>query len=150
MSASPKSVRPAALEPEEGKPAEAEREPVQRRTARIVQVSKASADDRERQRLRLLDRVAAAETRGAVTRAADDLAREGFELPAEQPLQLQLLDHFDEERALAAIEVLSVLVAKEPPFKRPIMDQRLRRLEEYAEDPAIRGAAAELRRAIRG
>ena len=150
MSAAPQSVRPAVVEPDQDKAAEAERGPVQRRTARIVQVSKASADDREKQRLRLLDRVLGSETRGAVTRAADELAREGFELPAEQPLQLQLLDHFDEDRARAAMEVLSVLVAKEPPFKRPIMDQRLRRLEEYAEDPAIREAAADLRRAIRG
>ncbi|MBI3201183.1 MAG: hypothetical protein HYZ29_06530 [Myxococcales bacterium] len=149
MSAAPKSVRPARLEPA-ARAAEPEPQPAQRRTARIVQVTQTSADDREKLRLRLLDRLAGSETRGAITRSADELVREGFELPAEQPLQLQLLDHFDEERARAAIEVLSTLIAKEPAFKRPIMDQRLRRLEEYAEDPSVRDAAAELRRAIRG
>lgn len=149
MSAAPKSVRPATPKPTNGKAARPEAEPAPRRTARIVQVTKTDHDDRERQRLRLLDRLMAAETRGAITRTADELAREGFELPAEQPVQLQLLDHFDEERARAAIEVLSALVEKEPAFKRPVMEQRLRRLEEYAEDPGVREAAAELRRAIR-
>jgi len=152
MSAAPKSVRPIAPKLEAAKAArpEPEAEPAPRRAARIVQVVKASADDRELQRRRLLDRLMAAETRGGITRIADELAREGFELPAEQPLQLQLLDHFDEERARSAIEVLAELVAKETAFKRPIMEQRLRRLEEYAEDAAVRSAAAELRRAIRG
>lgn len=148
-SAAPKSVRPVKLAAEPAAPV-AEPQPAPRRTARIVQVSKVSADDREKLRLRLLDRLAASETRGAITRAADELLREGFELPAEQPLQLQLLDHFDEERARVAIDVLTTLVAREPAFKRPIMEQRLRRLEEYAEDASIRSAAAELRRAIRG
>lgn len=149
MSAAPKSVRPAVLKADNGRPARPESEPVQRRTARIVQVTKTDHDERERLRLRLLDRLMAAETRGAITRAVDELLREGFELPAEQPLQLQLLDHFDEERARSAIEVLGVLVAQAPAFKRPVMEQRLRRLEEYAEDSSIRDAAAELRRAIR-
>lgn len=154
ISAAPKSVRPAPSKPEpvNGKPVRAaasEAAPVQRRAARIVQVTKTDADERERLRLRLLDRLMAAETRGAITRAADELARESFELPAEQPVQLQLLEHFDEERARAAITTLTALVAKAPAFKRPVMEQRLRRLEEYAEDASVRSAAAELRRAIR-
>ncbi len=91
----------------------------------------------------------ASETRGAITRAADDYVLAGFEFPAEQQVQLQLLEHFDEERARSAIEVLARLFSSEPPQKKPILEQRLRRLEEYADEPATRDAAAELRRAIR-
>ena len=124
-------------------------EPEKRRSARIVQVSKGDADARERERQRLLDRLMASETRGAITRTADDYLKAGFELPAEQPVQLQLLEHFDEEHARGAVSVLTSLIARETPFKKPILEQRLRRLEEYGEESATRLAAAELRRAIR-
>ena len=120
------------------------------RTARIVQITRGSADDRERERQRLMDRLMASETRGAITRAANDYAGAGFQFPEEQPVQLQLLEHFDEERAMGAIEVLARLTESEAPFKKPILEQRLRRLEEYADEIATREAAAELRRAIRG
>jgi hypothetical protein len=89
------------------------------------------------------------ETRGSISRAADEYAQAGFEFPAEQTVQLQLLEHFDEERARSAITVLAHLIDAEPPLKRPILEQRLRRLEEYADEPSTRSAAAELRRAIR-
>jgi hypothetical protein len=119
------------------------------RSARIVQVTRGDADGKERERLRLMDRLMASETRGSITRAADDYARAGFEFPEEQPVQLQLLEHFDEERAREAIGALAKLFANESPMKKPILDQRLRRLEEYADEPATRAAAADLRRAIR-
>lgn len=119
------------------------------RSARIVQVTRGDADARERERLRLMDRLMCSETRGAITRAAKEYASAGFEFPAEQSVQLQLLEHFDEDSARGAIEVLKGLLESEAPLKRPIMEQRLRRLEEYAEEPATRAAAAELRRAIR-
>jgi hypothetical protein len=119
------------------------------RSARIVQVTRGDADGRERERLRLMDRLMGSETRGAITRAANEYASAGFEFPAEQSVQLQLLEHFDEDSARDAIEVLKGLLESEAPLKRPIMEQRLRRLEEYAEEPATRAAAAELRRAIR-
>jgi hypothetical protein len=119
------------------------------RSARIVQVTRGDADVRERERMRLMDRLMASETRGAITRAANDYAQAGFEFPEEQPVQLQLLEHFDEERARDAIGALGRLFASESPLKKPILEQRLRRLEEYADEPATRTAAADLRRAIR-
>lgn len=119
------------------------------RAARIVQIRRDDTDDRERERRRMMDRLMASETRGAITRAANDYAGAGFDFPEEQPVQLQLLEHFDEERARGAIEVLARLIAREAPLKKPILEQRLRRLEEYADEPATRTAAAELRRAIR-
>jgi hypothetical protein len=115
-----------------------------------VQLSRGDADDRERQRRRLLDRLMTSETRGSISRAADEYAQAGFDFPAEQAVQLQLLEHFDEERARDAISVLSNLIDQEAPLKRPILEQRLRRLEEYADEPTTRVAAADLRRAIRG
>jgi len=152
ISAAPKPARGAELKqkPENGKSAQ-ELEPAPRRTARIVQVTRNDTDDQERQRLRLLDRLMAAETRGAITRTADEYAQAGFSFPEEQPVQLQLLEHFDEDRARGAIEILARLigVSEEPPLKRPVLEQRLRRLEEYGEDSETREAAAELRRAIR-
>ena len=134
-SASPGSKAAAALaaatatpeEPVAPKPVKAE--PAPRRAARIVQLPRGDADEREKLRLRLLDRLMASETRGAITRAADECLREGFAFPEEQPVQLQLLEHFDEERARDAITVLGRLLEEQPPHKKPILVQRLRRLE---------------------
>ena len=64
-------------------------------------------------------------------------------------MQLQLLEHFNEAHAREAVEVLSRLLEKEPPIKRPVLNQRLRRLEEYADEAGTREAAAQLRRTIR-
>ncbi len=120
-----------------------------RRAARIVKPVAADADDHERLRLRLLDRVMLSEGRGAISRAVNEYREHGFEFPDEQDVQLQLLEHFDEEHARGALEALTRLLETQDPIKKPILDQRLRRLEEYADEPQTREAAAALRRAIR-
>src|SRR5690606_12146613 len=120
-----------------------------RRAARIVQLDGKPLDERELERRRLLQRLIDSEGRSAVSRAAEAYLQEGFEFPEEQEVQLQLLEHFNETRARAAIEVLTVLIQRETPKKRPVFEQRLRRLEEYADEEATRQAAAALRRAIR-
>jgi len=89
------------------------------------------------------------EGRGAVSRAANEYREAGFDFPREQEVQLQLLEHFDEERARDAIAVLAELLEDQAPIKKPVFEQRLRRLEEYADEPATRAAAARLRRGIR-
>jgi hypothetical protein len=119
------------------------------RSARIVSIARGDTDAKERERQRLMDRLMASETRGAISRSADEYTRAGFDFPEEQAVQLQLLEHFDEERARGAIEVLARLIERETPLKKPILEQRLRRLEEYGDEPATRSAAADLRRAIR-
>ncbi len=122
-----------------------------RRPVRLVQSAPVVvADERERERLRLLDRLMASETRGAITRSADELRRTGHEFPGNQLVQLQLLEHFDEAVAFEALGVLSQLLQTEAPLKRPVFEQRLRRLEECADEPRTREAAASLRRTIRG
>jgi hypothetical protein len=121
-----------------------------RRTARIVAPVRRDDDARVRERARLLDRLLSSEGRGSISRAADDFRRAGFDFPSEQAVQLQLLEHWDESLARSAIDALREIVTREPPLKRPVFDQRLRRLEDAAEDAATRAAASELRRALRG
>jgi hypothetical protein len=120
-----------------------------RRAARIVKVPGGPADDLQRQRQRLLERVMESEGRLAITRAAREYRQASFEFPLEQGVQLQLLEHFDEDQARSAIAALTELLEREPALKKPILDQRLRRLEEYGEESGTRELAAALRRALR-
>ena len=120
-----------------------------RRAARIVQVGDKEADADERERRKLLARLMESQGRGPITRAADEFLQHGFELPNEQPVHLQLLEHFDETKARQSVEAIARLIRSEPPIKRPVLDQRLRRLEEHADEPATRELAADLRRALR-
>jgi hypothetical protein len=119
-----------------------------RRSVRIIESTKAQ-DEFESIRGRLLQRLLDAEGRGAITRAADALAEQNIEVPEEQELQVQLLDHNDERRARAAIDVMTRLLEKQPPKKRPILERRLSRLEQEADDGELRASAGALRKAIR-
>ena len=120
-----------------------------KRAARIVQVAQGERDEQEKKRLRLLQKLMVSEGRGAISRAAEEYRDAGFEFPEEQYVQLQLLEHFNEAHAREAVGVLSRLLEKEPPIKRPVLNQRLHRLEEYADEASTRDAAAQLRRTIR-
>jgi hypothetical protein len=119
------------------------------RAARIVQVQAAGPDEREKLRLKLIERLLRSEGRVAITRAARELLEAGFEFPVVQDVQLQLLEHFDEACAHQAICHLTELLNEEAPIKRPLFEQRLRRLEEFADDAETRQAAADLRRTVR-
>ena len=132
---------PIAIERALGQPA--------RREARIVQIAGPAVDATERERQRLLDRLLHSQGRIAISKAADDLVANDFVLPNEQPFQLQLLEHVDEDKARAAIGVIASRLQREPPHKKPVLDQRLRRLEEHGDEVSTREAAAALRRALR-
>jgi hypothetical protein len=119
-----------------------------RRAARIVQARAEPMDERELRRQQLLERLIVIEGRSAISRVADELLEEA-PIPEEQEYQVQLLEHVDEQRALGAIEVLSRLLADKPPIKRPILERRLRRLEDEAEEATVRERARDLRRQIR-
>ena len=121
----------------------------QRRAARIVQVNASGPDEREKQRLRFIEKLLSSEGRVAISRAANDLRLAGFDFPLNQDVQLQLLEHNDESLARQAITQLKLLLQSERPIKLPVFSQRLRRLEEVGEDPLTRQAAADLRRMIR-
>ncbi|HEX6274855.1 MAG TPA: hypothetical protein VFZ53_17555 [Polyangiaceae bacterium] len=155
--AAPPSEPPPALEsspavaPEGDTTGEtpADDKPRASRAARIVSTEKQDPDARRVERERLLGRLLSSEGRGAVTRAADLYVKAGFDFPVEQPVQLQLLEHYDEGVVRSAIEALRASFTTEPPLKRPILEQRLRRLEDGAEEEPTRLAASELRRVLR-
>jgi hypothetical protein len=121
-----------------------------KREARIVARREDTVDETEQLRRRLLAQYMQSEGRSAITRAADKYFQAGFEIPVEQEAQLKLLEHFDESRVSAGLEVLTALIQSEAPRQLPLFRQRLRRLEDYAEDPGIRQAAADLRRILPG
>jgi hypothetical protein len=119
-----------------------------KRAARIVK-SPPAIDDSELERRHLLSRLLDSEGPGAVTRAAKAYRKGGFQFPEEQLVQLKLLEHSDEVEVLTALDVLSALLDQQPPVKLPVFEQRLKRLEDGAENPETRSRAAELRRVLR-
>src|SRR6478609_6352387 len=116
--------------------------------ARIVVRKEDEIDETEKTRRRLFSRYLAAEGRAAVTKAANEYFAAGFELPREQEAQLKLLEHFDETQAQRALRVLEELLSEQEPTQLPVFRQRLRRLEDHAEDPELRLAAAGMRRGL--
>lgn len=117
------------------------------RSGKIVAAATGPQSQHELDRARLLAKLRAAEGRVAITKAADELFAGSFELPADdQEVHLQLLDHSDEARVRAAIEVLSALLEGEPPKRFTVLDSRLRRIEELADETSTREAASSLRR----
>lgn len=147
-SAKPKVDASANAAAANAKKSDAPAAPV-RRTARIVQLDGKPVGEKELERRRLLQRLLGCEGRSAISQAAEAYLNAGFEFPDDQEVQLQLLEHFNEDRALSAINALQAIVLREAPKKRPVFEQRLRRLEEYADELSTREAAATLRRSIR-
>jgi hypothetical protein len=123
-------------------------EGVRRRAVRIVKVASAALTPGNREQ-QLLDRLVRSQGRGAISRAANDLWEGKFVAPRLQEVQIQLLEHENEQRARDAVFIMAELLQREPPIKRPVLDQRLRRLEQSAEDPITRDAAGALRRSMR-
>ena len=126
----------------------APRTDVRRRAVRIVKAAEqiVATDNREQ---RLLDRLMRSQGRVAISRAANELWESKFKAPRQQEVQIQLLEHENEHRARDAVFVMAELLQRESPVQRPVLDQRLRRLEEFAEDPITRDAARALRRSMR-
>jgi hypothetical protein len=151
----PVSVSPPAL-PLDAAPApaapaapEAEAVPVvNKRAARIVGTATA-IDDSELDRRHLLARLLDSEGPAAVTRAAKAYRKAGFQFPEEQLVQLKLLEHTDEIEVCTALDVLTALLDEQAPIKLPVFEQRLKRLEDGAEEAETRTRAAELRRVLR-
>jgi hypothetical protein len=120
------------------------------KSQRIVLAPPPQADPRAADRQKLLGKLLAAEGRPAISKAANELFKHGFTLPPEQDVYLQLLEHTNEERVRDAIAALASILLGELPKRRAVLQSRLRRIEEYAEDSATRTAAAELWRQVTG
>jgi hypothetical protein len=117
---------------------------------KIVLAPPPQSDPRAAERQKLLSRLMVATGRPAITKAANELLRAGHTFPMEQDVYLQLLEHMDEACVREAVEALATLLAGELPKRRAVLDSRLRRIEEFAEEPATREAAARLRRHLGG
>ena len=121
---------------------------VRRRAARIVRLADNVTAPSNREQV-LIDRLVSSQGRGAISRAANDLWESKIAVPKRQEIQIQLLEHENETRARDAVFAMAELLQREAPIKRPVLDQRLRRLETSAEDPITRDAAGALRRSMR-
>lgn len=118
---------------------------------RIVARPTTQQDPRELERARLLERLRVAEGRAAISKLVDELKTGDFALPDDdQLIHLQLLEHPDEERVRGAIEALARILERETPTRGTVLDSRLRRLEEFADEAATRDDAARLRRLVKG
>lgn len=125
-------------------------DPISGKPGRIVLTPPPQADPRAQDRQRLLHKLLHAEGRPAITKAANELFKHGFALPQEQDVYLQLLEHTNEDRVREAIEALATILLAEVPKRRAVLQSRLRRIEEYAEDPTTRTAATDLWRQVTG
>lgn len=125
-------------------------DPLTGKPGRIVLAPPPQADPRAQDRQRLLGKLLHAEGRPAITKAANEFFKQGFTLPPEQDVYLQLLEHTDEEKVRDAIASLASILLSELPKRRAVLESRLRRIEEYAEDSATRACAVELWRQMTG
>ena len=102
------------------------------------------------ERQRLLGKLLRAEGRPGVTKAANEFLRSGFTFPNEQDVHLQLLEHTNEDHVRTAIDALASLLGAEPPRRRAVLESRLRRIEQFADEADTRMAAERLRRQVSG
>lgn len=117
---------------------------------RIVLTPPAQSDPHALERQKLLAKLLLASGRPGISKATNDFLRAGYTFPVEQDVYLQLLEHTDEERVQEAIEALSGILVGELPKRRAVLESRLRRIEQFAEEPATRQAAERLRRQVSG
>jgi hypothetical protein len=139
-------------EPEQsdGKNGKSSRGETTPKPGRIVLAPPPQSDPRALERQRLLGKLLGAEGRPHITKAANEFIGAGFSFPEDQDVHLKLLEHSDEERVRDALSALSSLLAGELPKRRAVLESRLRRIEEYAEDESTRAAAMKLRRQVAG
>jgi hypothetical protein len=117
---------------------------------RIVLAPPPQSDPRATERQKLLGKLLGAEGRPHITKAANEFLGAGFNFPDDQDVHLKLLEHSDESRVREALSSLSSLLVGELPKRRAVLESRLRRIEEFAEDGDTRDAAAQLRRQVSG
>ena len=128
-----------------------EEQSVQTKTpARIVLPPNPEADPRNAERRLLLGKFLTATGSGSISKAANAFLAAGFVFPEDQETHVQMLEHEDEHVVRDSIVKLSSILAGELPKRRPVIEQRLRRIEEQADGDSIREAASALRRMLHG
>lgn len=111
-------------------------------------VTARAAVTRAPEEARLVAKLLAAQGRAEVSRVADEIARAGVALPDDQEVHLQLLEHTDEARVRDALGAILRLLDAEPPKRRTVLDARLRRIEDAADEAATRALGSEVRRKL--
>jgi len=96
----------------------------------------------------LLRKIGVAQGSKAISDAIEAFLTAGHTLPDDQEVFLQMLEHRDETRVREAIGQLERLLAGQLPKRKPVLVQRLKRIEEMADDLETRDAAATLRRRV--
>lgn len=107
-----------------------------------------NVDPRELERQKLLGKLLGAEGRPQITKAANEFLGAGFTFPDDQDVHLKLLEHSDEAFVRDALGAL--MLTGDLPKRRAVLESRLRRIEEFAEEQTTRDAAAQLRRKVSG
>lgn len=118
------------------------------KVARVVEAAPDAAPTVPNKRQELLRKVQLAQGSRAISDTMDAFFAAGHTLPDDQEVYLQLLEHRDEARVREAIEKLDQLLMGQVPKRKPVLVQRLKRLEEDADEEATRNAATELRRKV--
>ncbi|HEY4116199.1 MAG TPA: hypothetical protein VGM56_00035 [Byssovorax sp.] len=119
-----------------------------RKPGRIVAAQKPGADPRVAEQKRLLAKLLHAEGRPAVSKAATEYVKAGFAFPVEQDVFLQLLEHASEDQVREAVLALGGILETEAPKRRAMLESRLRRIEQFADEADTRAAAEALRRRV--
>jgi len=117
---------------------------------RLVLPPNPEADPRNAERRQLLGKFLAATGTASISKAANAFLAAGFVFPEDQETHVQMLEHTDEQLVSDSIAKLASILAGELPKRRPIIEQRLRRIEEQADTNGTREAAAALRRMLHG
>ncbi len=117
-------------------------------TVALPRVIEPVAEGGTHRRQDLLRRVSAAQGSKAISDAIDAFLAAGHALPDDQEVFLQMLEHRDEDRVREALVKLERLLMGQLPKRKPVLVQRLKRLEEVADEAATRDAAALLRRKV--
>lgn len=116
--------------------------------ARLVETPSDAGPTPPNKRQEMLRKIGAAQGSRPISDALDVFFAAGHTLPDDQEVYLQMLEHRDEARVREAITRLEHLLAGQLPKRKPVLVQRLKRLEEDAEESATRDLALGLRRKV--
>lgn len=95
-----------------------------------------------------LRKILAAQGTRSISDSINSFLNAGHTLPDDQEVFLQMLEHRDEGRVRDAINQLERLLMGQVPKRKPVLVQRLKRIEEHAEESETRDAAGLLRRKV--
>ena len=118
------------------------------RAPKVVDSSTPEVEAGPSRRQDQLRKILAASSTKAISDSIDGFLNAGHTLPDDQEVFLQMLEHRNEERVRDAIGQLERLLMGQLPKRKPVLVQRLKRIEEHAEEPATRDAAGLLRRKV--